>query len=284
VHRRRRVKREDESREVQDVGAQQLTEPPWLAEPASPQPDGYAARMELAPSAAPPASGGIYSAGSVEALLRRRVDTDVELKFSNYMLWTIVLTIFTAGIGTVIYNFVILWRLVNRQTEHFARQQALLDKVVSVQREFAQARGISTADGSIGRSQGILSEIRIHEGARNPWVHAVIGPILTLSLWVFYTAYFLTLDWRRHADRHCQLEEELAAGFRGLGLRNASITDMPNVPQRNYWVFLILTFVTLGLFGFVWVYFMMADGNNHMKHHAFVEDQIVGMVRELERR
>jgi Domain of unknown function (DUF4234) len=222
---------------------------------------------------------GVYSLAGVETLLRQRIDTDVELKFSTYLLWSLLLSL--TIVGGAIYSIVTYFRLVNRQTLHCIREQDLWQQILTAQSEYATGHHMTEATESLGRAQAMLTDLRVRETAKNPWVHAIVGPIFTLGLWSFYTWHFLTVGWREHAERHADLEQAIASAFRDLGLHNATITDVPNIPERNYWVYLGLTVITLGLFGIYWLYVVMADGNNHMKYHAFVEDQAVGMLRQL---
>lgn len=236
----------------------------------------------LATGSRPQVIGRICSIAKVEALQRQRVDTDVEIKFSTYILWVIVLSIFTLGIGTGIYVFITYFRLITRRNNHFAREQALWQQVINAQGEYARAHSIVGAEGPIAEAQDKLSYVMTQEGQKNPWLHLLLLPLVTLGIWGFHVIYFLTVDWRCHADRHADLEDSIASVFRSLGLQNASLLDVPNVPRRNFWLYLGLTVVTLGLFGCYWLYAVMADGNNHMRYHAFVEDQAVGLLHQLE--
>ena len=53
------------------------------------------------------------------------------------------------------------------------------------------------------------------------------------------------------------------------------------LPDRSFVLYLILTIITLGLFGIYWLYVLLKDPNEHFKHHILVEDQLFGQLESL---
>ncbi len=71
----------------------------------------------------------------VESQIRRRIDTDRIMSYGMYWLWVIVLSVFTFGIGSTIYQYVIYFQLLNRRNNHFARQHRLIEQIILGLRE-----------------------------------------------------------------------------------------------------------------------------------------------------
>ena len=46
----------------------------------------------------------------------------------------------------------------------------------------------------------------------------------------------------------------------------------PNMPERNFALYLVLSLVTCGIFWFYWIYSMVEDGNTHVEAQVQWED------------
>jgi len=217
----------------------------------------------------------------VEADIRRRVDTDKPMSFGSYILWLIALSIFTMGIGAIVYAFIIEYQLVDRRNQHFARQQSLYRNVIRVIREHGDVLKDDKIATAADRAEAQLNDIVIREPERNPWLWAVLLPIVTLGIASLYTRWFLTVDYRRHSVRQRELSDTMADGLRLATGKSASVVDESVLPDRNFWIYLLLTIVTFGLFGWYWQYVLFDDPNKHFARQAFAEDQIVSYLRSL---
>lgn len=217
----------------------------------------------------------------VEADIRRRVDTDRQMSFGAYILWIIVLTVFTLGIGTIIYGYIIEYQLVDRRNQHFARQHALLYNVLRVLRERADASNDAKALAHVDRAEGMLNDAAMREGERNAWLWGVILPLVTLGIAGLYTLWFLTVDYRRHSVRQREIWDTISECFRASTGKSIAVVDESVLPDRNFWIYLLLTILTLGLFGIYWMYVLFSDPNNHFARQAFAEDQTVSYLRAL---
>lgn len=215
----------------------------------------------------------------VEADIRRRADTDRQISFSNVVAAWIVLAILTFGIGAAVYAYVIFYRLVDRRNQHFGRQQSLYRNVVRVLREHAEDRNDDRLLATVGRTEGVLNDVVVAEGDRNPWLWAIILPIVTFGIASYYMLWFLMTDYREHYLRQRELVDLLSEGLRLATGKNVAIADESLVPDRNFWIYLLLTIVTFGLFGIYWLYTLLEDPNKHFARQAFAEDQMVAYVR-----
>ena len=53
------------------------------------------------------------------------------------------------------------------------------------------------------------------------------------------------------------------------------------LPDRSFVLYLILTIITLGIFGIYWLYVLLKDPNEHFKHHILVEDRLLGQLESV---
>lgn len=254
--------------------------PPAAAAPAAATP---AAAASAAPANVQPTASAGRSAASlplIESDIRRRVDTDKQMSFGTYILWIIGLSIFTLGIGLAVYVFVIQYQLIERRNQHFARQRSFYTNVLRVLREKADATGRQDALQMVSRAEAELNDAIVREGGEhNPWIWGVILPILTLGIASFYTYWFLTVDYRRHSVRQRQLTDTVSEALRQVTGNPTTVVDESVVPDRNYWIYLLLTLVTFGLFGIYWQYVLFNDPNVHFARQAIAEDQLVSYLR-----
>ena len=212
----------------------------------------------------------------IEREVRRRSETDREMSFGTFILWTVVLGILGV-IGALIYGVVIDFQLLNRRNDHFARQHGLIRELVNGLRE--QHGSNARVRAHLDTIDGVRQEMLITEGRREPWLWVLLWPLLTLGIAGFWTLYWLTVDWRRHAGRQRMITGELSAIFREIGYPAPNLTDEGVTPERKYWLFLVLTLVTLGIFGIYWQYVIFRDGNVHMRADEFWEDQLLNTLR-----
>ncbi len=115
----------------------------------------------------------------VESDIRKRIDTDKVMSFGSYILWMLALTVFTLGIGAIVYLVIIDYQLVDRRNQHFARQHSLFRNLLRTLREHAESKDNQQALTTIDRAEADLNEAVIREGERNPWVWAVSDPPYT---------------------------------------------------------------------------------------------------------
>jgi hypothetical protein len=199
------------------------------------------------------------------------------MSYGMYWLWVIVLSVFTFGIGTTIYQYVIYFQLLNRRNDHFARQHRLIEQVIMGLRE--AHGGNQEVASRLSAADATLEEMRLGEGPRNPWLWVLLWPLLTLGIAAFWTVFWLTVDWRRHSMRQQRITDDLSAVFRALGYSTPNIIDEGVSPERSYWWYLLFTVLTLGLFSIYWLYIIFKDGNRHMQSDEFMEDQLLNTLR-----
>lgn len=224
----------------------------------------------------------MYSLPLVEGIARQRLETDERLTFSSFLAWTILPALTVIGIVVSwVAHYVYYYRLLERRNQHFRRQQEFMRGVIRCLRERFPVETSGSAANAIARVEGLLAEAERKETEHSPWLWSVILPIVTLGLALFVTMWWLTCDFGRHSLRQREIMDALNEVFRQLGLRAVAIVDDSVVPRRNYWAYLLLAFFTAGLGVLWWLYIVMKDGNDHFARQAFVEDQVLSVLRSV---
>lgn len=90
---------------------------------------------------------------------------------------------------------------------------------------------------------------------------------------LFYLLYRLTMDFQRHSQRQYFFSQQAAdIIYRSTG---RPIHVVKSVPERSIVVYTVLLIITLGLFGFFWLYLLIKDPNEHFQNQWYFEDQLV---------
>ncbi len=67
--------------------------------------------------------------------------------------------------------------------------------------------------------------------------------------------------------------------LRETGHTAPTLIDDGVTPDRNFWLYLLFSVLTLGLFSIWWLYVIFRDGNVHTQNDAFMEDQLLNALR-----
>lgn len=227
-------------------------------------------------------SGGrpaVSTSGALEAFplldreSRRRHDTDTRLSFGMYL----VLSFFTLGI----YAIYVEYKLIDREQEHFKRMGRFNDDLYKLIEERADEVGTSKAvSKNVDEIRALNDQFqRLQQGKeRSPALWTILS-LLTLGLLFFYVRYFLTADMREHQRAEAEYIERASAVLNRLGIGKHPVQVEQVVPDRSFPLYLLLTFVTLGLFGLYWSFVLIKDGNEHFSEHERFEDQLMATIR-----
>lgn len=204
---------------------------------------------------------------------RRRIETDNEMSFGLY----IVLSIITLGIYAIYAHY----KLIQREQEHFGRMARFNDDLYKLANEQAEDTG-KTAEvaANLDELRGLNEDFqRLQSGKeRSPALWTIIS-IITLGLAYFYVYYFLHKDLRDHQLAEAEYIEKASLLLNRLGIGKHPITVEQIVPERSYALYLLLSIVTIGIFGIYWNFTFFKDGNEHFKEHRRFEDQLMSIIR-----
>jgi hypothetical protein len=204
---------------------------------------------------------------------RKKRDTDTRLSWGLYILLGIV----TLGIYTIYVH----WKLIERQQAHYKRMGRFADALLNLVEEQAD---VSNRRGEVGLGLTHLHSLnedlqQLQRGKeRSAALWTVLG-ILTLGIAFFYVLYFLNADLVAHDRAESQLVEEASSLLGKLGIGRYPVTVDARVPDHNFALFLLLTIITLGIFGLYWSYVRIKDPNDHFEEHERWEEQLLTTIR-----
>jgi hypothetical protein len=207
----------------------------------------------------------------LEGDLKRKSYTDWETTFWKAFL----LTLITFGI----YGVYVLYKLLERREQHFERMVSFRGNLIAVLEE--QAKGEGRADElmeDIAQLKVLDLEAtdRDRYGEKTPVLWLVLGIVTGVTN--FYVYYFLNDDFRAHDASERQFLEKASALMSRLGRAWSPSSPAEPFPERSFVMYLVLTLVTLGLFGIYWWYTLITDPNNHFAGHRSWEPQLLAAL------
>jgi len=96
-----------------------------------------------------------------------------------------------------------------------------------------------------------------------------------------YVYYFLMKDFYRHEHREDGFWEDLSRTMNKLDINFSVPRRTEAMPYRSFVLYLILTIITVGLFGVYWVYVLLKDPNDHFKYHVEAESQLLSALESV---
>ncbi len=211
-----------------------------------------------------------YSLTLMSGDINNRAKTDRRLYYLKDM---ILLPLITLGIwGVVIY-----YRVISRRDEHFRREASMNRNLVEAVKERIREKGVDPL--SLPEMATFESAVRgkdEREGAKG----AALWLILTLVTSGFaglYVLYFLTVDWYHHEQREVEVMNKANAVLQRVNA--PTLFQYPTVlPERHFWLNLLVMFVTVGLWGFIWNYRYLSDPNRHFEAQWHFEDGLSSVI------
>ena len=100
----------------------------------------------------------------------------------------------------------------------------------------------------------------------------VLGIFTGICIWIGY--YFVMDDMARHDALEAQYFTLMSAILVKMGLSGQASAAAPNIPDRSFALYLILSIFTCGIFSFYWMYVLVDDGNRHVEAQVQWEDFI----------
>jgi len=201
----------------------------------------------------------------IESNVAGRRETDRGMWFSMWILLSFV----TFGAAW----FLMIYYLIKRRNEHFARQKKLEHLVLT------RFRQLSNARQSKQLSDTLVESIGYSEKARNTlrWTSSTL-----LILPSFYVFRFLMEDLRKHEERESVFLREVVSYAKNLelsmNLENLTMTTKSFTLDRYF----VLTLGTFGLAGLYWLYLIFNDYNRHFKRQWTFEDELLKTLKSTE--
>jgi hypothetical protein len=181
----------------------------------------------------------------------------------------VLLTVITCGI----YGLYIFYKLMERRDLHLARMANMVNTSVALLKEKAAQSGRYEQIGpELSQLEMIQREMYDQSRERGAVLWLVLGILTGICTLIGY--YFIMDDLARHDQLEAQYFTLMSAALAKMGLSAQTSQASPNMPDRNFAVYLILSVVTCGIFSFYWIYALVDDGNNHVEAQVQWEDFI----------
>ena len=211
----------------------------------------------------------------LERAIRDRSETDKPLV--GWWLYILLLS----WITFYIYPIVLYFQRIKRRDSHFSRMKTLFSAAVDSTKEIADARGVDIHH----EITDIENELRKADEALLKPKGAGLWLVLTFvsfGLAGFYVMYFLTTDWRKLQELEQVLLDDLSKIWVKLKIINHPISADLSAPERNYFLYLFLSVVTLGVWGVYWDHCIHTDPDKVFKENVVWEDMILNGFRQVE--
>jgi len=186
-------------------------------------------------------------------------------------------TLWIASIVVSIIFIYLTYILIKRRNRHFARQHRFYEDLAMVLKEIAARRG-ANVDAPLSSMDRTLRDMKMEEGQKSAALWAILTIIPFIDIIAsLYVLYFLTKDFFKHERREDSLLEDVSRSIASLNL-GFDPRRTEAVPERNYVLYVILTILTLGIFGIYWWYTLIKDPNVHFKNHIAFENKLLSAL------
>ncbi len=241
-------------------------------DPREPADPGYKPSSELV---APASTDLIATVTKLDRAIKVRRDTDVE--FVNWWVYFLLLSWVTFGI----YPLYIYFKRMIRIDRFSARKHAYYDAVLEWTERTATQKG---SDSLVHHDiVDLQSEVKRAYAADLRPIKAGLSfvlTIITLGIYGFWVLYRLNAYWWHAQVLEQDFDDKLSQMWIKLGIARYPLTfDVDQGKRRNYWLYLILSFVTLGIWGLVWDYKIYTDPDNLFGSFHTVEDTVLQIAR-----
>jgi hypothetical protein len=178
---------------------------------------------------------------------------------------------------SVVIAFVV-YKMINRMNLHSQREAALRGTIIQYFRDKA------SADPSVGQKisaqiatmESIQYDAQNQEREQNAILWAILSVIIPFLF--LYPLYFLTKYSSGHDRRWHAFTQQAQYAGQQMGM-SIVLPSWRILPDRSFFLYLILTIVTFGLFGIYWFYVLLKDLNEHFPVQWQFEDQFVREMR-----
>ena len=174
-----------------------------------------------------------------------------------------------------IVSIILRYKLVKRRNTHFKRQVFLFEDTVAAVKAIATKKGVDVEVG-LASCERTVREAKTEETEKSAVLWAILSAFIFLAEW--YINYFLMKDFYKHERREDGFWEDLSKTLDKCGITFSVPRRTEATPNRSFVLYLIVTIITVGLFGIYWLYVLLKDPNEHFKYHMQIEDQLLSTL------
>jgi hypothetical protein len=243
--------------------------------PAIPMPRQDITTQAAAQPTVTPAAATVQSVARIEQAIRDRVNTDHT--FMNWWLYTFLVNPITLGIAGIYF----FYQRMARVDAYSRRKSAYYAALVEYTERSAEGSALA------GAVRPMTDQLRADLAAASQSAIKPIGAglnfvlvIVTLGLWAIVVYYKVNRAWNDRQRFEAHFDDRLSQAWLQLGILRHPITFMVDQGKdRNFWIWLVLSIVTLGIWAIVWDYRVWRDPDRLYPEFHAVEDAVLQIVR-----
>jgi hypothetical protein len=168
-----------------------------------------------------------------------------------------------------------MYKLVRRRNTHFKRQMFLFEDILAFIKAASARKGVDV-EVSLASIDRTLREVKAEETEKTAVLWALLSIFIPFVSWYVY--YFLMKDFYKHERREDGLWEDIGRTLDKFGVKFSMPRRIEPVPERSFVLYLIVTIITVGIFGIYWIYVLLKDPNNHFGYHIQIEEPLLSML------
>jgi len=176
-----------------------------------------------------------------------------------------------------IVSIVLIYKLVDRRNTHFKRQMFLMEDTIKLIRKIAEQKK-TDVETELSLCERTLREAKTEETEKNAVLWAILSAIIFIATWYVY--YFLMKYFYKHERREDGFWEDASKILGKLGISFTPPRRVNPLPNRSFVLYLILSIITLGIFGIYWLYVLIKDPNEHFKYHSSVDEELLATLEK----
>ncbi len=212
----------------------------------------------------------------IERSVKERMFSDKEL--INFWLNFFILNWLTGGVmGLVIY-----FQKIIRIDKFFLRKRDYYASLITYTEKNAQENGrYEEVSGDITNLQNFYANNFVAKISELGPAKSFFLTILTFGIWGIVVSYKINKAWDEFQMFEQQFDEQLSAIWIKLGLLKYPLNFKTDEElKRNFWIQILLSIITFGIWGIVWQYKTHTDPENIYKEFHAVEDTVLQTIKK----
>ncbi len=218
----------------------------------------------------------IQAVQKIERSIKARRDVDVPL--TNWWLCTLLLNPITMGI----YAIVLFFKRTGRVDKFILRKKDYYTGILDYTEKYSQEKH------SYDKIRNELNDLKefVNNNFRQNIKEIKAGisfllMVITAGIWGFVWMYKMNNIWDKLQKLEQDFDDKLSQIWIKMGLIKYPLGfNLDPSKKRNYALYLILTIVTGGIWGFVWDYKIHTDPDNLYAEFHSVEDAVLQTIRK----
>jgi hypothetical protein len=212
----------------------------------------------------------------IERSVRERNDSDKVLV--NYWLYFFLLSWITVGI----MGIVLFFQRIGRVDKFIDRKKSYFEGLVNYSEQTAKEKGVYN---ELSAQIGKLKEVYEYDFLKNnKTINAGVSfllTIVTIGIWGIVVMYKLNKAWDNLQRSEQKFYDELNPILMKLELTKYPISfRVKSNKSRSFILYILLSIVTLGIWGIVWDYKIHTDADDLYPEFHTAEDSVLMAIKQ----